>query len=161
MSEIIDDGDAVDLCLHFQTALHAFESLQCGRNFFFRDAVIKSQRRRSGGIPYVVFPTQRKLEIGPVLFIVQHGPRSSSLLQLQIGDPPRRIVARTVAFDRTKCPANAAFNTLTEVVCNQASAARHQVYQPLESSFYSVQVLVRSEERRVGKECRSRWWRYS
>src|SRR5438132_6762737 len=28
------------------------------------------------------------------------------------------------------------------------------------SEGYDRQPLVRSEERRVGKECRSRWWRY-
>src|SRR5205807_7967964 len=112
------------------------KDLERRRNFFFRYPIIKGQRRRSGGIPYVVFPTQRKLEIGPVLFIMQHRPCGSSLLQLQIGDSPGCVVARSVALDGTECPADTSLNTLAHVMGNQAPPARQQVNQPLESSFH-------------------------
>src|SRR5205823_10320527 len=49
----------------------------------------------------------------------------------------------------------------------RASISRRKVvmprYSPLGSRVRSSRTLVpttRSEERRVGKECRSRWWRY-
>src|SRR5690606_7081134 len=34
------------------------------------------------------------------------------------------------------------------------------LYEPELRALMDIKVFVRSEERRVGKECRSRWWRY-
>src|SRR5690554_7990326 len=33
-------------------------------------------------------------------------------------------------------------------------------YATMDLSVFSLLIFIRSEERRVGKECRSRWWQY-
>src|SRR5690554_8207615 len=37
----------------------------------------------------------------------------------------------------------------------------HRVFNTMKkANWHQYQILTRSEERRVGKECRSRWWEY-
>ena len=74
MREVVDDGDAVDLRLHFEAALYALECLQRGGDRFFRNAAGCCQRGRRGRVPDVVFTGQRKFEVSPCSAVVQNCP---------------------------------------------------------------------------------------
>ena len=74
MGEVVDDGDAVDLRFHFETALYALECFEGGGDFFFRNAVGERHHGGCGCVPDVVFAGQGEFEIGPGTIFVQHGP---------------------------------------------------------------------------------------
>src|SRR5271165_3540571 len=145
MREVVDDGNAVDLRLHFQPALHALECLQSIGNGLFRNAAGGGKRGRGSRVPHVVFAGERKFETGPELAVVHNAPRRASWIQPQIRNSPVRTSTRTVTFDWTKCLRYTALQARAlrcisrcAVESHDPPASRNQIDQPLESRLHSV-----------------------
>ena len=58
-----------------------------------------------------------------------------------------------------RCPSCGAYNTMEEHVEKPATAPLYSI-SPMLSRRLLIRSITRSEERRVGKECRSRWSPY-
>ena len=65
MRKIVDDGDAVDFGFDFKAPLYATECGESLGNCIFGNSVIGGQRGCGGGIPDVIFASQRKFKIAP------------------------------------------------------------------------------------------------
>src|SRR5580700_7357624 len=102
MSEVVDDGDAIDLRLHFEATLHALEGLERGGNCLLRNVPGSGERGCRCCIPNVVLACQWEFEVGPRLAVVQNAPGGTRGLQTQVRDFPVRARAGPVTFDGAK-----------------------------------------------------------
>src|SRR5439155_7282563 len=99
------------------------------------------------------------LIITPLLFFffqAEDGIRDGHVTGVQtcalpIYENPRRTLMRTPVVKRQTLP-KSGFSNFFRCASSQASSASGNVFR------LDFRLLVRSEERRVGKECRFWWW---
>ena len=142
MSEIVNDGDAVNLGFDFQAAFHALKSLQCLRDCLRFDSIMRGHGGGGCGVKHVIFSGQRKLQVGPVIAFAQHRPRSTLRLILNTGNLPVRTALHAIALYWAEGASNAFIYSGACVVCNDLAFARNQVHQTLERGFDGIEVLV-------------------
>src|ERR1700722_3938052 len=99
VGKVIDNGDAIPLCLHFESAFYALESLQRGGDCLFRDSTRDGERRCGGGIPDVVFSSQGKFESCPRLPFLHDRPCCTGGFEPQVWDFPVGTLTGAIALD--------------------------------------------------------------
>src|SRR5690554_5364610 len=84
------------------------------------------------------------------------------LCSISIGQEDKRVAEDDLSWNETKFSRMLGVNEEPiPMKENQTSVTnRGFVLQALGPNYYSSAGFFRSEERRVGKECRCRWWTY-
>ena len=88
VGEIVDDGDAVDFCAHFEPASHAAKRCQRFGNRFRGNSLPRGQRRRGGRVQGIVLASHRQRQFSPLFALAQHAPVADAVLEAQIGQAP-------------------------------------------------------------------------
>src|SRR6202035_3314903 len=109
---------------YLEAALNTLELFKRTGNNIDRDSVVRSHSRRCGCVPDIVFSGERKLTLRPGAAVLQDRPSRVVRFQLQICNPPRGFIRGPVPLHRTKGPRNRAFDAVTVVKGDNASAAR-------------------------------------
>src|SRR6266700_2539188 len=140
--EIVNDGDAVHFCFHFQATLDALETLQGLRNDFQWDAVMCSQDSCRRSVPNVVLASQRKLKIRPGSAVSLDRPSGAIALKAKIRDTPHGTSGSAVTLHWTESARETAIDAFTAIECDNAAPTRYQVHQALECSLNRIKVFI-------------------
>src|SRR5258708_7529712 len=142
MSEVVNQGDAVDFSFHFETTFHALKAFQRASDCIRRDTAICREGGGGACVPDVVFAGEGKLQFRPQLPVAHERPTRAGWLKFQVGDAPRGFSDCSVAFYRAEGASQAAVDALTLVESNDASAAGDKVHQAFASGLDSFEVFV-------------------
>ena len=107
MREVVDDGDAVDLCANLEAAFDGAEGTKGFFNGGGSDALPCSERGGGGGVECVVFASERQGEIGEGLAGTEEMPVAGAAFVGEITQLPIGARCESVTFYATKRIGNA------------------------------------------------------
>src|SRR5579864_1738395 len=125
MREIVNDGNAIHFGLNFEPSLDALKGAQGFADHLLRYPVPGGHRCGRGGIPHVVFSSERKFKVRPLFSFSYNRPARTIGRQAQIRNSPRRAFASAISFHRTKRARNATFDALSAIKRDNSPAARN------------------------------------
>src|SRR5271165_1894697 len=135
MGKIVDDRDSVDDRLHLKPAFDARKGAQSLLDRGQLNSLASGQRCRGRGVQRVVLPGHWQCKLTPLRAAAKNSPLAMPLFLGECRQTPVRVSTETVAFDRTKRFCHTLGYILRTVKCNNSSAPRHEIDQPLERSL--------------------------